>query len=89
MIKFKPKNDSGFGGSITEVMLRRGEASIANQLNNKNVTLKCELHPDQDSVILVSLNEHQVDFTIQSYCCEIFKPKLEHFLERENTQEKF
>jgi hypothetical protein len=59
------------------------QKQIAFELNNKMIDLECDLHPFQLSVISVSLEGNEIPtYTIESVCCDKFRPVIELYLDR-------
>ncbi len=90
MIKFKPLHENHNTGTLNSFkgnLHAIAESKVCNKLNEKNIPLKCENHPNIDSVILVDMKSEKMQYKIDSYCCEDFKPVLERFLSSEDTQD--
>lgn len=86
MIKFKAKEENrntGTIGSYRDNLDAILSGKLASQLNSKGIDFKCEFHSNEDSIILVNTPNNSVQFEIEHVCCEVFRPKLEHFLERQ------
>jgi hypothetical protein len=84
MIVFKTKEENKNTGSITSFIKNFGAMAsekLAQQLNNKEIKMKCNKHPGQNSIVLVDAGKSPIVFEIEDVCCEDFRKKLLLFLE--------
>lgn len=85
MIKFKAKKENHNTGTIQSFKDNFDaitSKSMADQLNARNINKQCALHPDSESIILVS-TEPKIQFEIGSVCCDEFRKELNRFLEND------
>ncbi len=83
MIKFKPKRQNRNTGTVNSMLDNIGaiaSSKIANQLNAREDIVRCELHPDIVSIVLVDMDK-TLTLEIESVCCESFRPTLERFVQ--------
>jgi len=83
MIKFKPKRQNKNTGTVQYMFDNIGaiaSSKIVNQLNERKDIIRCELHPDIDSIVLVDMDK-TLTLEIESVCCETFRPTLERFVQ--------
>ena len=86
MIKFIPKlvdiksplsDPEGFASNLAN-------KSLAAQMDKKLEGKFCSNHPDFENTILVHFKKDGDIMTVQSYCCDTFKQKLDMIADNKN-----
>jgi hypothetical protein len=84
MVKYKPKHNSSGGNTLSDMQRNLPfvmESKLCEKLNADNrITPSCNLHPNTDCIVRVSITTEAAKLSIESYCCEEFKPIIEHLL---------
>ena len=87
MIKFEPDLLTTINTLNPEMISLRNSSVYqhANELNNKYMDVRCRIHPDIESKILVMLRDTDDFLAIQSWCYDDFKSQLDRII-REETR---
>jgi hypothetical protein len=64
-------------GSANKLIQNKSNSAIAAQLNNRFEDKCCEEHPSFENAIIVDLSEGDNFLTLETYCCNTFKKKLD------------
>lgn len=85
MIKFIPYKFSLPGkiglGNAEKLIHNKSNSALAAQLNNRFEGRQCEDHPSFENAIVVNLSDKDNFLSIEAYCCECFKQKLDLILQ--------
>jgi hypothetical protein len=81
MIKFNPHTyplpeEIGLG-SADKLIHNKSNSAFSIQLNNRFEGKCCEAHSDFENTIVVDLSDEENFMSIEKYCCEDFKLKLD------------
>ena len=86
MLKFIPDLVELQRDQISNQMIILRNESVYNNaedLNKKYDGIKCNIHPDKDSTILVKLKDVEEFLEVKECCCKDFKAELDQIVEAE------